>query len=310
MTEVEQLQQTGNYTQAETILLANLKELHDWAVQDSRLAVTLYKLGNVYSHLGRPAEAERFYQRSLSAWENSVGATHVSLVQPLSSLAALYLENGQYGKADRFHQRCLNIYRENRGSTDADPDSARLLHNLAALYHCRQRYKEAEALYRHVMAELEKSFGAEDWEVALVMNNLALLCQKTGRPSEAISYLERALLIWVKVLGRDHPTVAQALCNLAALYQLQGRRNEAESLFTRALEIAENALGPESPLVAKILEEYVVLLRKAKRNGQASVLDKRAQAIRAQHVNEDLGRHTIDINDLRPSRNNPALKNH
>jgi tetratricopeptide (TPR) repeat protein len=90
----------------------------------------------------------------------------------------------------------MKLHSEPLGSSE--PEAARLLHNLAALYDVRRRYQQAEPLYRQAMAELEKRFGPEDWEVALVMNNLALLCQKTGRPAEAISYLERSLS-----LGKD-----------------------------------------------------------------------------------------------------------
>jgi tetratricopeptide (TPR) repeat protein len=72
---VEQLQRAGQYSQAEAVLSATLKESARFAPGDSRMAVILYKLGNIYSHLGRPAEAERFFLRSLSALEKSAGPT-------------------------------------------------------------------------------------------------------------------------------------------------------------------------------------------------------------------------------------------
>ena len=68
--EVEQLQRAGQYTQAETVLLATLKESGRFAPGDSRTALIIYKLGNIYSHLGRPTEAERFFLRSLLAWSS------------------------------------------------------------------------------------------------------------------------------------------------------------------------------------------------------------------------------------------------
>ena len=132
------------------------------------------------------------------------------------------------------------------------------------------------------------------------MNNLALLCQKTGRPEEAISWLERALPIWEKALGPGHPNIARALTNLAGIYGLSGRLAEAAPLFRRALSVAENALGPESPLAGTVLSEYAVLLRKLGRKDQARTFDERARAIRRRSADHDLGRHTIDVIDLRP----------
>ena len=205
MAEVEQLERAGKYSQAEMILLATLKEFGEFARGDSRVAFTLWKIGNISALLGRPTEAERYFLRLVSEWEKSTGPNHPSLVQPLNSLVALYIESGQYGKAERLHRRCLNLRSQTLASDD--PESARLLHNLADLHDARGRYREAEPLYRQAMAAFQKIFGPEHREVALVVNNLAMLCQKTGRPAEATSYLEQALKIWEKALGSNHPTV-------------------------------------------------------------------------------------------------------
>ena len=91
MLAAAQLQRVGNYAEARTVLLGALKEAEGFAPEDPRRALTLNRLGSVYQDLGRLREAEKFYQRSLSAWEKIFGADHPGLARPLSSLVSLYL---------------------------------------------------------------------------------------------------------------------------------------------------------------------------------------------------------------------------
>jgi len=234
--QAEQLQRKGSFAEAETALLGALKEAEKLPPGDDRLTVTLFNLGSVYQDLGRPTMAEKFYQQSLSTLEKSLGADHPSLARPLGALLTLSLENGLYAKAERLQGRYMAVRMQTDGA------SAQFLHNLAALYHARRRYSQAEPLYRQALGEAEKWFGPEGQEVALLLNKLALLGTKTGRHKEAISHFERALVIWEKALSPDHPHVARALTNLAGIYCSKGRQVEAEPLFQRALAIAENAL--------------------------------------------------------------------
>lgn len=288
--------QQENYAETEKALWSALKEAESAGRADLPLAEALYNLGAFYKVASKPAEAEKFYLRSLAVREKVHGAEHRSLVRPLISLATLYLEHGMYGKAERLHRRSTAVL---RSLPPDDQDAAWMLHNLAALYYVQGQYAVAEPLYRQTLEGFEKSFGPEDKEVALVLNNLAMLCAKTGRHEAAISYFERALKIWERTFGSNHPHVARALTNLAGLYSVQGRRKEAEALFQRALRIAESMLGPENPLVVTILSEYAVLLRKTKRKAEAKPLEKRAQAIREALTYQSLGRHTVDVGDLR-----------
>ena len=298
----EQLQRQGNFPEAETTLRSALKEADKLPPEDVRLAVILFNLGSVYQNLGRPMTAEKYYRQALSAWERSLGKDDPSLTRPLSALLALSLEHGLYTKAERLQRRYMTL------RTPTDPASSQFLHNLAALYHARRKYFQAEPLYRQALEEAQNWFGPQAEEVALLLNNLGLLCAQTGRHSEAISGLERALAIWERVLGPNHPNVIRSLTNLAGLYCSRGRHEHAEPLFKRALASAENTLGPENPLVGKILIEYAVLLRKTKRKAEATSLDNRAKAIGESHAHEDLGRHTISLSDLLPAQDNRTGK--
>ena len=288
----DQLCLQGRFTEAETYLLRALKMAEGFTPPDIRLAETQHHLGTVYRELGRLPEAEKWYQRSLSAWKTSGPGLPKSLI----SLASLYLENGLHSKAERLVDPWLRD--PARYFDAADPVSVRLLHNLAAVQHRQRNYSRADVLYRQALTAAEKTFGPNDQEVALLLNNLGLLLSDSGRDKEAGHYLERALTMWEGALGPNHPDTSRALNNLAAFYCSTGKYAAAEPLFLRALAIAESSLGPENRLVGRILAEYAVQLRKTKRKKEAKLLDTRAQAIRQSYATEDLGRHTVDFRDL------------
>jgi tetratricopeptide (TPR) repeat protein len=126
-----------------------------------------------------------------------------------------------------------------------------------------------------------------------------LLLADAGRHKEAGDYLERALPIWEDTLGPNHPDTARALTNLAAFHSSAGRYALAEPLFQRALAVAQSSLGDQHRLVGNILLEYAVLLRKTKRKKEAKRFETRARAIQQSQAREELGRHTIDLRDLR-----------
>jgi tetratricopeptide (TPR) repeat protein len=292
--QAEQLQRQGSFPEAETVLRTALAAAEKLPPKDIRLAVTLLNLGSVCQSLGRPATAGKFYERSLSAWERSLGADHPSLARPLSALLALSVENGFYAKAERLQRRYMTLRAPN------DPESSRFLHSIAAVYHARRKYSQAEPLYRQALEEAGTGADPQGKEVALLLNNLGLLYAQTGQDPEATSHLERALAMWERELGSRHPNVIRGLVNLAAFHSSKRRHAEAEPLFRRALATAESVLGAQDPLMGKVLEEYAVLLRKTKRKAEAAPLEKRAKAIRDSHSHETLGRHTIGIADLLP----------
>jgi tetratricopeptide (TPR) repeat protein len=296
MLRSEELSAHGKFREAESALLSALKAAETFSKPDLRLAETQHRLGEVYRELGRLPEAEKWCQRSLSTWKESVPERDPSLAKPLISLTSLYLESGLPNKAERLLAAWLHNPLQTVDATDAL--SVRLLHNHAALQYAQRKHATAETLYRQALKAAETVFGPQSHEVALLLNNLGVLLADTGRAHEAGSHLERALAICQVAPPPDHPDVARALTNLAAFHTTTGAYAKAEPLFHRALAIAENRLGPESRLVGKILAEYAVLLRKTKRKNEAKRLETRAEAIQQQHAPEDLGRHTIDVRDL------------
>ena len=78
---------------------------------------------------------------------------------------------------------------------DSTPDSAKSLHNLAALYHAQARYAEAEPLYKRSLAIYEKALGPGHPNVATSLKNYASLLRQTGRHTKAEEMEARAQAI-------------------------------------------------------------------------------------------------------------------
>jgi len=128
--------------EAEIIVAEMVKELGQIEVQT---ASSLNNLAALYESMGRYEEAEPLYVRSLSIWEQQLGADHPSTATSLNNLAALYESMGRYAEAEPLYVRSLSIREQQLGAYH--PDTATSLNNLAALYESMGRYEEAEPLY-------------------------------------------------------------------------------------------------------------------------------------------------------------------
>jgi tetratricopeptide (TPR) repeat protein len=253
-------------------------------------------------------EAQRYLERSLRIYEQSLGSEHPQVAFSRNRLANLYYEQGRYVEAEPLYQRALAIYEQSLGPEHPDvtfslnrlanlyyeqsryaeaeplfqralrlsekslgpehPEAAYSLNGLANVYYEQSRYAEAEPLYRQALAIYEQSLGPEHPDVAWPIHNLADLYREWGNYVEAESLYQRSLRIWEQSLGSEHPQVAFALTGLARLYYKQGRYTEAKPLFQRALYIREQGLRPEHPHTQTVRANYASLLREMGLNTQ------------------------------------------
>src|SRR5260370_14263972 len=96
-----ELQRAGKYVEAESVLTNALRLAQKSDGGPVRLARSLSTLGSVYQDLGRFAEAEKAYLRSLTA--------DPELIESVNGLASLYFETRQLAKAEKLTLRCLAL---------------------------------------------------------------------------------------------------------------------------------------------------------------------------------------------------------
>lgn len=258
--------------------------------QEAQSAATLNEEAMLLHDRRQLADAERLYRRAIGIWlENE--AKSPGLLRCIANLGALYIDSRQFGKAEAYITAMLDRFQDRDGS---DPDFARLLQVLATAWYGQKRYREAEPIYRRLLAAAEGGSDVAPADLASILNNLGSVCTETGRLDEAQAYLERAR----QLVDADDPLArASVLSNLATAKALAKRNAESEALFGEALRITEAAHGTDHPLIGYVLSNWAAALRKSGRKREAKPLEKRAKSIRARA--EDPVRRRIDMRDLR-----------
>ena len=79
------------------------------------MATSLNNLADLYEAMGRYAEAEPLYKRSLEISEKRLGRDHPDVATSLNNLAALYRTMGRYAEAEPLYQRSLEICEKQLG---------------------------------------------------------------------------------------------------------------------------------------------------------------------------------------------------
>ena len=144
----------GDYTKAEKLWVAALKEAEKFGTQDPRLATGLNNLGVLYKAQGKYSEAEPLCRRSLAIREKTLGPDHPDVATSLGNLAGLYRAQGKYGEAEPLYKRSLAIYEKALGPDH--PDVATSLENYALLLRKTQRNAEAVEMEAHAKAIRDK----------------------------------------------------------------------------------------------------------------------------------------------------------
>jgi CHAT domain-containing protein/Tfp pilus assembly protein PilF len=208
------------------------------------LAAALNNLAEVYSGMGRDAEAEALYKRALAVMEKVGALDSVDTAPELTNLAAIYERQSRYAEAEPLFRRALALREKARPA--GHPDIGQSLNNLATLYEKQDRHADSEPLFKRALAIYQKIPGGER-AVATLLNNLGQVYKAEGRYADAEPVINQSLAIREKVLGRDHIDVARSLNNLGDLYQRQDRLAEAQPVYERALAIRERTVGPDHP---------------------------------------------------------------
>ncbi|KAL9629480.1 MAG: hypothetical protein Q9164_006864 [Protoblastenia rupestris] len=140
------------------------------------------------------------------------------------------------------------------------PDTLRTLNNLALVLTDRGNYKEAERIYRQVLALRNETLGQEHPDTLGSMNNLASVLTSQCKNQEAEQLNRQVFILRDKILGPQHPETLGTLNNLAVVLKNQARYDEAEHIYRQTLESQETVLGREHPLTLMTLSNLASVL--------------------------------------------------
>jgi tetratricopeptide (TPR) repeat protein len=109
------------------------------------------------------------------------------------------------------------------------------LNNLAVLLSDRERYPDAEGLYRDALAMRRKLLGEDHPETIQSINAVGYILLLQGRYAEAEPFLRDAHERQLRVLGPDNVSTAMNELNLARVLLATKHPDQAESVVRHAL---------------------------------------------------------------------------
>jgi tRNA (mo5U34)-methyltransferase len=238
------LQTTGTeIAQAERRLADALTAIQACGDADPRVALTLENLVRVYL-IGAQ------YDKAVEAAERCLQVTRDHNPQPLplaracNTLAVVYRRAGNFDRSAAVFAEATDAAKH-AGGNEAIRLAAFIQLNRGVLEADRNRWDDAERLFRFSLSVHEEHLGPHHTIVGDLANNLGVAAYHQGRYEEADSLLKRSLEIWQSALGPMNPRIALGRCNLAAVYRTQEFFTEAEWFFQRALRIWDK-LGSQS----------------------------------------------------------------
>jgi tetratricopeptide (TPR) repeat protein len=286
----ERLHSEHKFAEANTILLGALEDALKHPNGKRRIAYILDSLGSVAQDQGQYVEADKYYRRSITYWQDGGENSLAGLGRTMNNLASLLYSEGKLGEAQQL------LGRSEGTQLEGDPETGVVLLNRGSAYFRQRKYDEAEAAYRRAWAVLEPHRKSRELELAVIASDLGLICQKTGRREEAQSHYTFARTVWEKQVQSGKAT-AEMFLSLAELYSILRQDGSAKLVLQEGLVVAGRELGPEHPRVADMLFLYARVLRQSGNKAEAARMEKQAKAIRAQSQ-ERLARHTIAVADL------------
>jgi tetratricopeptide (TPR) repeat protein len=158
--------------------------------------------------------------------------------------------------------------------------------NLALFYRQRDRFGEAEPLYRKALEALSRTAGPNDFRTLTVKHNLGSLYGEQGK-------LPAAETLYKEVLkGLDEPGTHRDLrliCtkNLGLLYAQWNRPDDARPLIEEAVEGMSTLFGTDQPDTLQAMRELAIMYRKWNKLDKAIPLFEKT--VRLATDNKNLG---------------------
>jgi tetratricopeptide (TPR) repeat protein len=199
---------------------------------------------------GRPAEAAVLYRGIIEDARRMLGTRNEIVGEYLFNLAQCCAQISEHDEAIAAQEEALAVYREVYGADHPEPRFHEvILRELRAdrLTH-RERWEEAEKLYREVIRALERPLLAR-WRARKLhdtIRKLSLVYFRQGRYEEALPLARRAVETALLHWGKGHSRTAWPLLSLArCLNRLGGHEREALEALGAAYEIYREWLGED-----------------------------------------------------------------
>ncbi|MGV3458487.1 tetratricopeptide repeat protein [Sphingomonas sp.] len=205
----------GDYAYAEQISRLVLRvKIERLGVDDPSLARAYGNLGVVLKKQGKVDEARPLLRKALALEVAAYGPTHLRTALFRGYLADALPLAEQEGE----RRTLVALYRDQLGA--GHPDTLNALAQLANVLAALGRHAEAEAAYREVVAQGERTWGPDNVNFANSLVALALSLARQLRPGtlgEMRSLIARGWSIQRAALGPEHPDTIESSIYLAQM---------------------------------------------------------------------------------------------
>ena len=182
--QADQFLQEGRLDEAEHQLQIVLQKSEALGGRDGpRYVGSLEKLGDVYTKLGRYAQAESLYSQALITKTRVLPPHSLHTAASVNNMAKVSYFQGKYDEAERFALRFVELYKANYPQNH--PDVACALQNVATLYHMQEKFHLAEPYYTEAILICNSELGAQHPTTLRMNQNYARLLQQMNRFKDA-----------------------------------------------------------------------------------------------------------------------------
>lgn len=221
--------------------------------------------------LGRPAEAEQIYRRSLATARETYGPHHDRVAALSMNLATTLTDSGKVEAARTRFEEAVAGYTAVHGPDHPTVGRARAA--LAQIEFDAGNFEVALENFNQAIATLLREGEPDDLPLLAPTVNRGMVLSELGRYEEAERDLRLGLQIIETKLGPEHPNLVSVLNALGWIPRQQGKYEEALALHRRAAALARRAdpmmLGGSLRSVAECIlalgdaEEAVAVLEEA-----------------------------------------------
>ncbi|MBK8575350.1 MAG: tetratricopeptide repeat protein [Elusimicrobia bacterium] len=241
-----QYETMGRYAEAEAVLLLALKIHERDSVENSvRIAEDLMLLARLDSRWGRWGEGDVRLSRAYNILRIVAGEHSPDMARFHLARGDFHRNAGRFEKSHASLLKAVDVFRRGQGD---DMDAWVRLGHLAR---AQGDFREAETLYRRVLARRVRSEGEGGRTVSADLLALGTLLEAAGKGKLALKQVRRSLDIREKILGLRHPDTAESAVAVADINVSFHQFEEAETGYLRAWEVYERTLGPDSPGLLK-----------------------------------------------------------
>lgn len=288
--------QSGEYAAAKTLVATSLKQAGP-AWNPERTGRLLSLLAHACFALGDFEDADRHYRASIMTLERAGPAAELALARAQIDYASLLDLRRRHPDAERRRQAGLRVLEQYLDPNDPEILSAKS--ELAAGFHARRQYDEAESLCLDLIAASEQHRTPNAVSLGKLLDTLGYVYLETHRPVEAIAAFRRSATVIGDALGPGHPMLLDGWLGKAMAHTALKEFDQATGLLLHAEGVVRSNPRSSDRTLLRILELRSQVLRASGRKAEAESLEKAARSLSKQNSSRD---YTVSWAELQSTR--------